>query len=60
MDKFKVVTVPGGTTAYAGTSENKAPARGADRAQADADCKARNASAEALGIKTRYEVVPFA
>lgn len=57
-DKYKVVTKPGGNLVKKKASEDKGP-DGLTREQADADAQRRNASAEGLGITTRYEVVPL-
>lgn len=54
---FKVVTNEG-VIVNQGEQGKKAPV-GLDEAMAKADAKDRNERAEALGIKTRYEVAPL-
>lgn len=55
---MRIVTVPDGTTVAKADAEKFKEYQGTDLENAmKADAVARNAEAEKLGIKTRYEVV---
>lgn len=56
MSQFKVVTVPGGITAFKGTDKNTS---GVDEQTATARAHQMNDAAAKLGLVTRYIVAPM-
>lgn len=57
--KFKVVVKSNGVTVNAGGQPKDGPPHGLPKKLADSDAGNRNDQAEALGIETRYVVVPL-